>query len=179
MSTTTPNRSEGDRSWQYRSVRFHTEHSFAAPAEAVEGVLTDPAFYLGLTLPDLEQPELLETSDDGDATVIRLRYEFVGRLDPMARRVIGTGRLAWIQEVRIQRSTSSGTLGFEAERDPRRLHGSAEFALVPSAGGTTRRLEGELVVAIPGVGGLAERRIVPGLLRRLDIEAGAVDAALS
>jgi hypothetical protein len=40
-------------------------------------------------------------------------------------------------------------------------------------------LDGELVVAIPGVGRMAERRIVPGLLRRLDIEADAVDAELS
>jgi hypothetical protein len=30
-------------------------------------------------------------------------------------------------------------------------------------------------VAVPGVGRLAERRIVPGILRRLDIEAGAMD----
>jgi hypothetical protein len=160
-------------------VRFHTEHSFAAPPPAVAGVLADPAFYLDLTLPDLDQPELLGSTDDGDAAVIRLRYRFVGRLDPMARRLIGSGHLAWIQEVRVQRSTASGTLGFEAEREPRRLHGSADFTLAPSAGGTTRRLEGELVVAVPGVGGLAERRIVPGLLRRLDIEAEAVDGALS
>jgi len=160
-------------------VRFHSEHSFAAPAAAVLDVLADPAFYLGLVLPDLEQPELLGSTDDGDAAVIRLRYQSVGRLDPMARRLIGSGHLAWVQEVRVQRSTSSGSLGFEAEREPRRLHGSADFTLARSAGGTTRRLEGELVVAVPGVGGLAERRIVPGLLRRLDIEAEAVDAALS
>jgi Protein of unknown function (DUF2505) len=160
-------------------VRFHAEHSFAAPAAAVLGVLTDPAFYLGLTLPDLDQPELLGSTDDGDAAVIRLRYQFVGHLDPMARRLLGSGQLAWIQEVRVQRSTAAGTLGFEAEREPRRLHGAADFTLAPSAGGTIRRLEGELVVAVPGVGGLAERRIVPGLLRRLDPEAEAVDAALS
>lgn len=158
---------------------FHTEHFFAAPAPAVTGVLADPSFYLDLTLPDLDQPELLGSTDDGDAAVIRLRYEFVGSLDPMARRLIGSGRLAWIQEVRIRRSTSSGTLGFEAERDPRRLHGAAQFTLTPSARGTNRRLEGELVVGVPGVGGLAERRIVPGLLRRLDIEAEAVDTALA
>jgi hypothetical protein len=35
------------------------------------------------------------------------------------------------------------------------------------------------VVAVPGIGRMAERRIVPGLLARLDIEAEAVDAVLS
>jgi hypothetical protein len=160
-------------------VRFHAEHSFAALSAAVVELLADPTFYLGLTLPDLDQPELLETTDDGVDAVIRLRYEFVGSLDPMARRLIGSGRLAWVQEVRIGRPTSSGTLRFEAERDPRKLHGRAEFSLEPVGGGTLRRLHGELVVAIPGIGGMAERRIVPGLLRRLDIEAETADIQLS
>ena len=80
----------------------------------------------------------------------------------------------------MDRSRCSGTLAFEAERDPRRLHGRADFTGVESSDtGSVRRLDGELVVAIPGVGRLAERRIVPGLLRRLDIEARAVDAELS
>ena len=55
----------------------------------------------------------------------------------------------------------------------------ADFHLEPSGEGTVRRLHGELVVAIPGVGRMAERRIVPGLLRRLDIEAEAAGVQLS
>ncbi len=142
-------------------------------------LLADPAFSLGLSLPDLDQPELLEATDDGDVATVRLRYEFVGRLDPMAQRLIGPDRLAWVQEVTVVRSSASGLLGFEAERDPRRLHGKASFVLEPSGAGTLRRLDGELVVAVPGIGRMAERRIVPGLLARLDIEAEAAGAKLS
>ncbi len=142
-------------------------------------VLADPSFYLALSLPDLGLPELLASSDDGVLAVIRLRYEFVGSLDPVARRLIGSDRLAWVQVARVDRSSSSGTLTFEAEADPRRLHGKADFALEPSGEGTVRRLRGELVVAVPGLGRMAERRIVPGLLRRMDLEAGAVGARLS
>ena len=40
-------------------------------------------------------------------------------------------------------------------------------------------IHGELVVAVPGIGRMAERRIVPGLLRRMDIEAQAMDDELS
>jgi hypothetical protein len=107
--------------------------------------------------------------------VLRLRYEFDGNLDPMAARLIGSGRLAWIQEVRVDRVAGTGSLGFEAERDPRRLHGAADFVVAAEGAVAVRRLEGELVVAVPGVGRLAERRIVPGILRRLDIEARAMD----
>lgn len=160
-------------------MRFRAEHTFRAEPQAVMGVLADPAFALALTLPDLGQPELLESTDDGDRALVRLRYEFTGSLDPMAQRLLGGGRLAWVQEARLDRSMGSGTLRFEAERDPRRLHGHADFAVERSGTGSVRRLDGELVVAIPGIGRMAERRIVPGLLRRLDIEAEAVDARLS
>ena len=78
-------------------MRFQAEHHFDGPEEAVAEVLADPSFYLALDLPDLGPPELLGSSDDGDRAIIRLRYEFVGTLDPVARRLIGSDRLAWVQ----------------------------------------------------------------------------------
>ncbi len=82
--------------------------------------------------------------------------------------------MAWIQEVRLDRATASGQLLFSAEREPKRLHGTAQFTLTADGEETVRRLDGELVVAVPGIGRMAERRIVPGLLHRMDIEAQAV-----
>ncbi len=151
------------------------EHQLPRSSVAVVAILADPAFYLDLALPDLSRPELVEEREAGGVAVIRLRYQFEGNLDPMARRLIGSGRLAWIQQVRIDRQAATGSLRFEAERDPGRLHGSAEFVIAPEGTGAVRHLDGQLVVAVPGVGRLAERRIVPGILRRLDIEARATD----
>ena len=138
-------------------------------------LLSDPGFYLDLALPDLSSPELLGADHSGATTAIRLRYEFTGSLDPIVQRLLGSSRLAWIQEVRLDRSAASGSLHFEAEKDPRRLYGDAEFAFATDGDGVTRRLDGQLVVAVPGIGRMAERRIVPGILSRLDIEAKAVD----
>ena len=160
-------------------MRFTTRHHFDAAPDAVAGALTDPAFHLGLALPDLSPPEIIEQRSESGSDVLRLRYEFVGSLDPVARRLLGSHRLTWIQELRVDRTTFAGTLSFGAEADPRRLHGSARFTLVAENGGTDRRLDGELVVAVPGVGGMAERRIVPGLTRRLDIEAAALSRLLA
>lgn len=159
-------------------MRFHAEHHFDGSESAVAALLADPAFYLGLTLPDLSRPEVVETENDGDAALLRLRYEYTGNLDPMVLRLLGSSQLAWIQEVRIDRSAGSGTLRFEAEKDPRRLHGTADFVLGSSGGGTVRRLDGELAVAVPAIGHMAERRIVPGILSRLDLEAQAVNERL-
>jgi len=159
-------------------VRFHAEHRFAGPTEAVVAILSDPDFYLGLDLPDLSRPEVLEHGTHGDEAVVRLRYEFVGSLDPIAQRLIGAGRLAWVQEVRVDQSRGSGALRFEAEKNPRQLHGAADFVVNPDGTGTVRTIDGELAVAVPGIGRMAERRIVPGLVRRLDIEAQALDDQL-
>ncbi len=141
-------------------------------------MLADPAFYLDLELPDLSLPELLEFRTDGDHSVVRLRYEFEGSLDPFARRLLGRHRLAWIQQVDIYHVADRGELTFNAEAEPRRLHGSAGFTVAASGEGSVRTLAGELVVAVPLVGSRAEGHIVPGLIRRLDIEAQALDVRL-
>ena len=156
-------------------MRFHAEHRFSSPVDAVLELLADPDFYLGLVLPDLSQPEVLEQRNEGGISALRLRYEFTGNLDPIAKRLIGAQRLAWIQEIRVHPAAATGTLAFGAETDPERLHGSAAFTVARDSAGTVRQLQGELVVAVPGVGRMAERRIVPGLLRRLDLEAEAVE----
>jgi hypothetical protein len=159
-------------------MHFRAQHRFHGQPGAVAQVLSDSSFYLDLDLPDLTRPEVIERRGDNDEVVLRLRYEFVGDLIPMARRVLGNQPLTWTQEVRVDLRAPSGTLQFGAERNPKLLHGDAHFDLKPDGDGTVRQLEGELVVAIPGIGGMAERRIVPGLLRRLDIEAQALNERL-
>ena len=142
-------------------------------------LLSDPDFYLELELPDLSRPEVIERRKGSGDELLRLRYEFVGNLDPIAQRLIGADRLSWIQEMRFDPRAAAGLLTFGAEKDPKRLHGEARFTLGEAEdGGTDRRLDGELVVAVLGIGGMAERRIVPGLLHRIDIEAQALDDRL-
>jgi hypothetical protein len=160
-------------------MRFRAEHRFTGSPDEVAAVLADPRFYQTLTLPDVSEPEVLESSGDGQRSLVRLRYEFAGNLDPMARRLVGTQRLAWIQQVEVERPSDSGDLSFYAEADPKRLHGSAHFELQAEEGGCVRRLSGELVVEVPLIGSRAERKVVPGVLRRLDIEAQGINDTLS
>jgi hypothetical protein len=166
-------------------VRFHAEHKFAGSPEAVIAVLLDPEFHRELALPDLSQPEVVEAGTDGTAGVLRLRYEYVGQLDPIARRLLGDRELTWLQDLHLDRERGTGRLTFAAEAAPDRFKGAATVTIEARDGAETgtegaavRRLDGELRVAIPPIGGMAERRILPGLLRRLDIEAGAVDQRL-
>jgi hypothetical protein len=160
-------------------MRFTAEHRFLGSPLSVAAVLSDPDFHTTLQLPDLGRPALVEVSRDGDKSRLVLRYEFVGSLDPMARRLLGSHRLAWRQEIIVDHRNESGDLALSAEADPRRLHGHAHFVLDGDDKKVTRRLSGEVNVDVPLIGGPAERKIVPGLLRRLDIEADAVQRRLS
>lgn len=159
-------------------VRFRVEHELPGPPIAVADVLCDPAFHTALALPDLSRPDVVEASAAGSERVLRLRYEFVGQLDPIARRVLAGRRLTWIQELKLDTATGLGRLSFSAEAEPKRLYGSASVTLAAVGAGTRRTVEGEFFVKVPVVGGTAERRIVPGLVRRLDVEAEALTAAL-
>lgn len=159
-------------------MEFRAEHRFRARPGQVAALLADPDFHRRLVLPDVDPPEVLGHEDDGASATLRLRYAFTGGLDAVARRLLGRRRLTWIQQLQVDLRAGSGSLEFSAEAAPKRLHGHATFSLVAEEGGTCRRLEGELVVSVPGLGRGAEARIVPGLLRRLDLEAEAAAAAL-
>ena len=161
-------------------MRFRAEHEFPGPPAAVAAILCDPEFHLGLDLADLSRPEVVAHSVNNTVTELRLRYEFVGHLDPVARRLLAGRALTWLQELRFDTATCTGRLSFSAEAEADRLYGSADITLVSLVGDRARRrVEGDLFVRVPLVGGTAERRIVPGLVRRLGVEADAVTAALA
>jgi hypothetical protein len=159
-------------------VRFHAEHRFSGPPDAVIGLLVDPEFHRELQLPDMSLPDVLDSNSEGDVTSLRLRYHYTGQLDPIATRLLGNRTLTWLQELRMDRSSGAGRLTFAAEADPKRLHGSADIVIEAVEGASRRLVDGELTVAVLAVGGMAARRIIPGLLRRLDIEAQVLDQRL-
>jgi hypothetical protein len=161
-------------------VQFEVVHEFAAPATAVAEVLCDPEFHTQLDLPDLSRPEVVTSSVEGTTRVLLLRYEYIGQIDPIAKRIVGNRKLRWMQELRLDTQSLAGTLSFSAEQDEKRLNGRAAVAITPVDGGarSRRRIAGDLHVRVPLVGGTAERRIVPGLVRRLDVEAAALASGL-
>lgn len=161
-------------------MRFRVEHEFPGSLLEVAEILCDPAFHTMLDLPDLSRPEVVEHTVSASERILRLRYEFVGHLDPIARRLLAGRKLTWVQELRLDTTTGVGRLSFAAEAEADRMYGSASVTLQTlDDAHTHRKVEGDLFVRVPVVGGTAERRIVPGLVRRLDVEADALTAALA
>ena len=155
-------------------MQFHAEHHFSSPAVDVMGAMVDSDLYADLQFPDLSQPEVLGRNSEGSRTSLKLRYAFIGRLDPLGRRLVGTDQLSWIQEVEVDTTALAGRLTFASEDRSRRLHGEALITFHPERDGTSRQIDGNLVVAVRFVGAAVERRIVAGLLRDLDLEAQAI-----
>jgi len=160
-------------------VHFTAEHDFPGSCAAVAAVLCDPDFQTQLALPDLSLPTVVSHVDDGTTKELTLRYEYTGQLDPIARKVIAGRQLTWIQALRLDTQTYQGTLTFSAEAAPDRLNGKADISLVADGNDRCERhIRGDLYVRVPLVGSTAERRIVPGLVARLDVEAAALAARL-
>jgi hypothetical protein len=164
--------------WKTRRVRFTAEHHFASRPDVVAGVLLDPDFQAHLELPDVALPSVVSSKRDGSLGTLRLRYEFIGHLDPIARRFLGSRALTWVQELRLDTATGDGTLSISVDGEPDRVRGEATVVVGPRGTGSIRRIAGDLRIRVPVVGGTAERRIVPGIVRRLDLEAVAVRAHL-
>jgi Protein of unknown function (DUF2505) len=154
---------------------FSAEHRFAAPAAEVAALMVDPEFEAAVELPDLALPEVLEHGRVGSEDLLRLRYEFTGHLDAIARRVVGNRTVTLVQEVRLDPGTGQGRLRLTVEADPDRVHGEATIRIdADGDGASVRRMQGTFKVAVPLIGGTAERAILPGVLRRMDVEAAAL-----
>jgi hypothetical protein len=156
-------------------VQFDASHDFDARPEQVGALMVDPDFEARVDLPDLAPPDVVVHAQEGDDTVLRLRYEFIGHLDPIAKRVVGNRRLTFLQEVRLDVEAGRGMLRLAVESDPKRVRGEAAIRIDGTAGDAcVRTLRGTFTVSLPLVGGTAERALLPGILRRFDVEAVAL-----
>jgi Protein of unknown function (DUF2505) len=160
-------------------VHFEREYDFAGTVEQVATIMSDPAFQTALDLPDLARPDVVAHEIDGAAHRLTLRYAYIGQLDPIAQKVVGGRKLTWVQDLRIDVSTGLGTLGFSADGVGGRADGNATVVMTATGEASCRRaISGDFRIKIPLVGGKAEKAIVPGLARRLDVEADAVAVEL-
>jgi hypothetical protein len=161
-------------------VHFEREHDFAGTVEQVASLMSDDGFQSVLDLPDLARPDVVAHDVDGTVHHLTLRYEYIGQLDPIAQKVVGGRKITWVQDLRIDVATGIGTLGFTADGVGGRADGRASVTITATGDASCHRvIDGEFRIRIPLVGGKAEQAIVPGLERRLDVEADAVAAELA
>jgi hypothetical protein len=160
-------------------VKLQATHRFAASVGAVCGGMGDPAFYAGLRLPDVEPPELISRAADGDRVDVRVRFRYVGKLDPIARRIVGHDHVSWVQQLDIDAASRSCALKVVPELGAVPVSCTGTFVLRDEGTGCLRTLDGDLRIRVPLIGSRAERSLAPGIMRRLDLEAAALDRFLA
>ena len=158
-------------------MRFNVDQPIAAPADRVEQALVDPRFYKALaSMPNIGDPDVLECSDRDGEVLLRVRYAFTGELAAPARRVLDPAKLTWVVESTVNRSTHTTAFRMLPDHYANRLTCSGSYVLVPTGDdGTIQRMEGDLRVSYPIVGGLAERGIFLGLKENIAQEAHIIE----
>jgi len=152
-------------------VKFNLEHSFAAPVDAVESAMVDPTFLESTRLPDVGPPKVLSREEDGDTVTLRVDYQYTGSLDSLARRVLRTGDVAWVQQTVLDRSTHRTTFTVTPKVHAERFECGGVMQLTAAGDRTKRVIDGELKIKVPLFGRRAEGLIVPGLRARMNREA--------
>jgi hypothetical protein len=161
-------------------VKLTASHIFDAPVAAVCEGMGDPDFYTTLQLPDLEPPELLVRTVHGERVDIHLRFTYTGRLDPIARRIVGHDHVSWVQRLVIDQTAQSATLSVAPEVGVVPVACAGTFTLHSADGRhCLRTLDADLRVKVPVIGGRAEKSLAPGILRRLELEAEGLDQYLA
>ena len=157
-------------------MRFSVEQRFAAPLEAVEDALLDPAFVERLgELPKLGAPQLLDHVVEGHLVRQRVRYRFTGSLAPAVTAVVDPARLTWVEETSFDRRAHTGTHRIVPDHYAGRLRSSYTTKLEHRPGRTVRTTEGELRVRFPLVAARVERAIVAGLTEHAQLEVEVLD----
>ncbi len=156
-------------------MKFDLEHTFHAPIDAVEAAMVDPEFLESTQLPDVGPPKVLSREEDGDDVTLRVSYHYTGSLDSLARRVLRTSDVAWVQETKLDRSAHRTTFTVIPKVYPERFECGGVMQLATSGDVTERVIDGELKIKVPIFGGRAEGMILPGLRSRMNREAELLD----
>ena len=156
-------------------MKFRLEHRFDAPLDTVEVAMVDPVFLEATRLPDVGPPKVLSREEAGDTITLRVHYEYTGSLDALARRVLRTGDVAWVQETTLDRRSHRTTFTVTPEVYPDRFRCGGVMQLADVDGATERVIDGELKIKVPLFASRAEGLILPGLRSRMNREAELLD----
>lgn len=165
-------------------MRFDAAQRFALPVDQLMELFTDPDFYPTLDgLPQISVPEIVSHSTSGHIVSIDLRQGYTGDLPSAALTFIDPDRLTWVEQLVFDLDAASATTRLRPDHYPDRLTctGRYTFRSVGPDGGdqSIRRLDGDLKVRVPLVGGRVEKALVSGLKEHAVAEQQLIEQRLA
>jgi len=137
-----------------------------APAEVV-AAYGSPTFYEGRAArEDIAVLGVVDHEDYGSRVVLEVHFAFVGSVSGAVRRVIDPTKMSWITRTELFPEERRSTWEVLPDHYPDRLTASGSYRFDEGTDGpssTVVRVDGDLKVRVPLVGGSVERVIVSGL----------------
>jgi Protein of unknown function (DUF2505) len=163
-----PGRHEGS------AVQFTVTETIGADRQAVLHSLVDPNYYahLGEAATAVRAPQLLSVDQDGGTIRTSVRYAFDGTISGPAALVVDADKLTWVIETTYDTAAHTGTLVVVPDHYEGMLRCSGTLRLETGGPGeTVETVSGRLVVRVPLVSAAAEKAILGGFTRHLELEA--------
>ena len=158
-------------------MKFTVTETIAADRDAVLLALADPGYYahLGEAATSVRAPSLLSVARDGDTIHTSVRYAFDGTISGPAALVVDADKLTWVIETTYDTTAHRGTVAVVPDHYEGMLRCSGTLTLEERATGETlETVSGQLVVRVPLVSSAAEKAILGGFTRHLELEATAL-----
>ena len=161
-------------------MRFDAEQRFEVEVEHLLALFTDPDFYAPLVgLPKISSPELIDHRVAGGHVLISYRQRYTGDLPSAAQAMIDAHKISWIEELDFDLSASAADTRLKPDHYADRFSCSGRYTFSPlGPGRSARRLDGDLRVRVPLVGGRVENALVSGLKEHADAERDLITARL-
>jgi hypothetical protein len=160
-------------------MRFNAEQKFNTTVDRLLALFTDADFYPTLEgLPSISAPEVVDHSIAGDIVRINLRMRYIGDLPGAALTFIDPDRLTWVEELAFDLDRRRATSRLLPDHYPDRLSCQGVYVFGDTPAGSTRRLEGDLKVRAPLVGGRVEKALVSGLQEHAAAERDLIERRL-
>jgi hypothetical protein len=158
-------------------VRFTVTETIAATRDEVVRALVDPGYYvhLGQAATAVRAPELLAAAEDDGTIRTSVRYAFDGAISGPAALVVDVDKLTWVIDTTYDTAAHTGTLVVVPDHYVGMLRCDGTLTLEDDGSGSTvETVTGRLEVKVPLVSGAAEKAILGGFTRHLELEAAAM-----
>jgi hypothetical protein len=153
-------------------MRFTLEHRFGAPVDVVEKASNEPAYQERLSdLPNLGERRVKQLQESPNGSIHRVvHYKLGSQLPAPVVAVIGSAA-TWDEVADFDPSSHEWTFQIHPHVLAGRIECSGRYTFEPDGDGTTRKVEVDLKVKVPLVGGRVEKEIAKGLRETMDAEA--------
>jgi hypothetical protein len=159
-------------------VKFTIDQQVDVDPDRAVAAYANPAFFEGR--PPRENISVLEVARherQGDRVLMEVHFRFAGTVSSAVRAVVDPKKMSWVTHSEIDLEAHRSDWTIVPDHYPDRLTGRGSYTFSPGAGGpdtTAMRVEGDLKVHVPFVGGTVERVIVSGLRKYIAGEVSGI-----